>query len=464
MSVKKETVVIHGDKKAGQWPRVEKYVNTTLRYPPPQKLAGIMEQRYGRPRVFRCWLTLDEMWDYRTDEYNFNYKIGMHKYDDDPNVYRYDWDVVVPSEEYIQDHLKAISPYCDAMMLNIRRYEREVLGGLVSKEQYCTIVEKGIRHYKALCPNIKYIEALNESEVPHFGKIEVQEYYMFYQWIYKIVAKLNREMNYDIALEVGGPTYCGGPDREYLWRKFLQYYSEDTDPEKQLAFFSYHDYRHEFERIEDGRKILDELFEKYGIEKDLPIFMDEYGWIHITPEPYDNLINAMGITRNMIRAAKLHDFHIFPWCSFHDPIRQLSLTQFFIADDGQLKAAPCGCAVEAVSKMKSEMLEVENGLGATHAVAATSDKDSISVIAVRTEGEEPLEISIDLKGIGGALGGSEVKVTQYVIDSEHSNALLNYDWDGSLEIVSSETKKAADLKLNATLENYALSLWIVEKL
>lgn len=461
--ISKATAIVYPDRITGPWPRVEKYVNTTLRYPPPLPLTAELEKRYGQPRVFRCWLTLDEMWDYRTDTWDFNFRIGIHRYDGDPWHYPYDWKVVEPSEIYFEDHLRAISPCCDAMLLNIRRYEREVLDGIITPEQYQTAVERGLRHYKALCPNLRYVEVLNESELTSFGVVGLNDYYrIFYTWINGIVAKLNREEGYDIPLEVGGPTYCHGPDFAYGWRIFLRDYAASPDPHKQLAFFSFHDYHHDFERIRRAREILDGLLAEFDLPHDLPVFMDEYGWLHITPKPYDNLVNAAGLVRNMIRAADLHDFYIFPWCSYHDPVRQLSLTQFITADDGTVKATPCGCAIEALARMKSDRLAVDNALSPAHLVAATRDGDGLAVMALTTCDKGPLDLTVNLPGLAETLGVSGAKVTSYLIDSRHSNSLLVPEWDGSLQRTAQFRASAENLVLEAELEPWAVMLWIVE--
>ena len=37
------------------------------------------EREFGKPRITKGWLNLDEMWDYRTREYDFDYPIGLPK-------------------------------------------------------------------------------------------------------------------------------------------------------------------------------------------------------------------------------------------------------------------------------------------------------------------------------------------------------------------------------------------------
>lgn len=52
------------------------YVNVSRRAPPPVELCERIEKEFGRPKVTRCWLMLDQMWDYRDDSYRFNYEIN----------------------------------------------------------------------------------------------------------------------------------------------------------------------------------------------------------------------------------------------------------------------------------------------------------------------------------------------------------------------------------------------------
>ena len=61
------------------WPNVEKYQNTTLRYTPNTDFPEVMEEIIGKPDIIRLFVTLDEVWDYRTNEYHGNYLIGENR-------------------------------------------------------------------------------------------------------------------------------------------------------------------------------------------------------------------------------------------------------------------------------------------------------------------------------------------------------------------------------------------------
>lgn len=65
------------------------HVNVSRRAPPPKELCGLIEREFGRPEVTRCWLMLDQAWDYRTDTYRFDYEINKDYYEGDAAKKRY---------------------------------------------------------------------------------------------------------------------------------------------------------------------------------------------------------------------------------------------------------------------------------------------------------------------------------------------------------------------------------------
>ncbi|MGI6373265.1 MAG: hypothetical protein ACOX1R_08845 [Caldicoprobacterales bacterium] len=233
-------VTINVNKYVREWPRIEKYQNSTLRFSPPVDFPEYLEKVNGRPKLMRCWITLDEVWDYRTDEYFWNYEIGVNSYKDDPNHYDYDWGVTVPTGINFEDYLISHSKHCDEVMLNIRRYERETADGIVSLDKYEEVVERVIEYYKELCPNIRYIEVSNESDYLSFGGIDSKHYYKLYTRVYRAVRRLNQRHNYEIPLGVGGNAMNAVMDRPHIWREFLQNLANDKSEEPILDFYSMH--------------------------------------------------------------------------------------------------------------------------------------------------------------------------------------------------------------------------------
>ena len=63
-----------------KWPRVEAYQNTTLRCTPHGDFPEVCASKLGRAKILRTFVTLDEVWDYKKDEYDWDYAIGVNKY------------------------------------------------------------------------------------------------------------------------------------------------------------------------------------------------------------------------------------------------------------------------------------------------------------------------------------------------------------------------------------------------
>lgn len=89
------TRTIDASKHFRPFPNLVACRNTSLQKAPPPVLAEVSETTYGQPQVTRCWLNLDEIWDYREQQYHFNFQIGVDKYRDVIEKHRetYDWEV-----------------------------------------------------------------------------------------------------------------------------------------------------------------------------------------------------------------------------------------------------------------------------------------------------------------------------------------------------------------------------------
>ena len=100
-----------------EWPRIEKYQNSTLRYTPPKDFAAFWNKQNGRPSIIRTWVTLDEIWDEETDTYNWNYQIGVDKLGE-KRYYPYDWPWTEPSETHFEDYLTSYCAMADEALFN----------------------------------------------------------------------------------------------------------------------------------------------------------------------------------------------------------------------------------------------------------------------------------------------------------------------------------------------------------
>jgi len=437
----------------GEWPRVELYQNTTLRYPPVPAFAARVAKDYGRPRLLRCWVTLDEVWDYRTDEYFFDYQIGVHRYDGDPNHADYDWKSTVPTNIRIQEHLKSFSENSDELMLNLRRYEVETLKGIVSLEKYEAVVEKVIEFYKDLCPNIRYIEALNEVDYQCFGGIGMDHYYLMYKCIDRAVRRLNDRHGYAMPLGIGGTATNDNMSRPQIWRQFLQNLANDRD--RKIDFYSVHDYTHDPSRLKALYNMHKAWISELGLPQ-LPIFVDEYGFTGTTGVWTDSLKNASGVLVAMIGQTELPGLHILPWCTYHNPTLQMSFTQYLTLEDGSIVPTPNGNAMRALAWQKQHRLASEGKSSFNSAILATGDTTGTAILVTNATGK-PLPVEVECLN----LPAGAKTVTQYLVDATHNN-LLTGPAVKEFHLTERMPLNTEKVQLSAVLEEYAFTLWLIE--
>lgn len=395
------------------WPRIELYQNSTLRYTPPANFPAHWVSQNGRPSIIRTWVTLDEIYDVETDTYDWNYQIGVDKLGD-KRYYPYDWPKTRPSNTHFEDYLTSFCSMADEALFNIRRFERETADGIMSYEKYEEIVENVIEHCKKLCSNIVYIEVSNECEIKSFGKMTVREYMPLYDAVCRAVARLNAKYGWE--LKVGGTAMTDHGALDGMWLEYLKALSEDTCPEKRIDFYSMHAY-------DEDVNILQQLYNmhRFGLKKyglpDAPFFFNEYGTLGCSPETLDSLRNASGTLVGMMRSADLENFYIFPWCTFHNPVLQMSYTQYVGTDDGRYMPTPNGLAVHMLWGMLKEELQIAGDTD--FRARCTADGNKLYFI-ISNPDDEPLEVHFKVT----ELEGSSAKISVCQVDEEHNNAVM----------------------------------------
>src|SRR5690606_12543296 len=91
------------------FPDLTTYWNTSLQKATTPVIAEVSKNAYGKAKITRCWLNLDEMWDYRTRDYDFNYQIGVDKYERIGEKFRESWDWEIESPVHFYDYMNAFS-------------------------------------------------------------------------------------------------------------------------------------------------------------------------------------------------------------------------------------------------------------------------------------------------------------------------------------------------------------------
>ena len=450
-------ITVNSDNIIRKWPRVEAYQNSTLRYTSPKDFPAYCATKLGAPKVIRTWVTLDEVWDYRTDTYNWDYDIGVNNYVDDKNHYTYDWGITVPLGQKFIEYLHSYCAAADEVLFNIRRYEREVTDGIVSLEKYEEVVEKVIEYYKQVEPKIGYIECSNEVELGSFGGLTMAEYYPLYQATYRAVRRLNAKYNYDIPLKVGGFAMSGCMGRWNIWHQFLKLMAADDSPEKMIDFYSMHDYNPNIWRIMDFTIRHEEAVRQLGLPE-VPLFFNEYGNCGCTGVLTDSLKNASGNIAGMILSSHLPNTHVFPWCTFHNPKLQMSYTQFLDLGDGKYAPTPNGNAMIALHMLAEN--EVEIWENTEYKAVACADDEKITLL-VTNPTDNPMEVDAEIR----PLSGYKAKVTQYLCDSTHNNRVTGEPAEDFLPTSESWMKVdgRGSLNVKLTLEPRAFVFVKVEK-
>ncbi len=397
-----------------RWPRIERYQNSTLRYTPPVDFPAYWAAVNGRPKIIRCWITLDEVWDYRTGEFDWNYQIGVNKYANDPNHYDYDWPSTRPSQTRFEDYLRSYTAMADEAMLNIRRYERETADGVLSYARYEEICEQVIEHCRLLCPNIVYIEVSNESEISVFGGITVAQYMPLYDCICRAVSRLNARHGWN--LQVGG-TAMTGSWYVKIWREYLEALAADKTPEKRIDFYSMHMYNPDHNQLAQMYNHHKAAIAELGLP-DAPMFFDEYGTRRATGVLTDSLQNAAETLTGLLRGADLAGMYIFPWCTFHNPELQMSYTQYLRLADDTYAPTPNGQAMTMLRGMLEQELRLCGNVD--YRVRATGRDNEVYLI-VTNPSDNPLLVDGRITGLRP--GAASVEICQ--VDAIRNNAVTN---------------------------------------
>lgn len=438
------------------WPHIERYQNTTLRYTPNSDFPKVMEEVIGRPEIIRLFVTLDEVWDYRDNSYDWNYMIGVNKYEDDAQHYHYDWPLTKPSPFGVreEDYLLSHAACADSVLLNIRRYEREVMDGIITINQYAVVFEQVVEHYKNLCPNIRYIECCNEVEIPNFGNLTMKEYYRLYKCCYQIIDRLNTRHHYDIPLLVGGFGMSAGISNWKYWNEFLELLSADA--ERKIDFYSMHEYH-----TNPGR-VLEFYVRHHAKLKELklpvlPLMMSEYGLrvgIGDAGRPH-NLQNASGEIAGMILASYCEELKVFPWCTFHNPKQQLGRTMFLQDDQGYVPT-PSGHVMTMLHMLGKDELLIEDYVD--NCAVATKDAERICILVAHPKANDN-EVEIELQRVPKG----NYHIREYLVDETHNNVLTDPNLKRLQPTSQFEQTIHDTCQLSIKMIENSFCLWVIDK-
>lgn len=418
-----------------RFPRLPAGRNTSLQKAPAPVLGELSEREFGKARITKCWLNLDEMWDYRTREYDFNYRIGVHKYDDVKEKHGETWGSVKETNVRFHDYLQAFGKHSDEVMLTIRRYERDILDGKlgVTMQDWKEIFKKAVVHYRQICPNLRYVEVCNEYALRGFIGCTAEEYYEFYKTAYQAVNEANEELGLkgESRVLVGGPAVTG--DIVGKMDSFFENLSKDPCPNKRLDFVSWHEYGKSYHGTALREGQVQGLLDSHGIPKAKPMFVTEHDPVHGKLGTHElNLVNGAGLVKSLyFSSAYSPGMTLMPWVQYH--INEIQ-TQFMWFDGpnepdtraDELRLLPSGCSMKLLSMHKEWEVAVDNSLDRDELVLVSIQNDGLVVHAVNYGATRDVRIQIDrLPQVFTALDRGKLRFVKYQIDETHSNGVAD---------------------------------------
>ena len=457
-----------------RFPRLPAGRNTSLQKAPAPVLAEVSEREYGKARITKCWLNLDEMWDYRTRQYDFNYRIGVHKYDDVKEKHPETWGSVKETNVRFHDYLRAFGKHSDEVMLTIRRYERDILDGKlgVTMADWKEMFKKAVVHYRQMCPNLRYIEVCNEYALSGFIGCTAEEYYEFYKTAYQAVNEANEELGLknESRVLVGGPAVTG--DIVAQMDSFFENFSKDTSPSKRLDFVSWHEYGKSYHGTALREGQVQGLLASHGIPVAKPMFVTEHDPVHGRLGTHElNLVNGAGLVKSLYFSSVYSPgMTIMPWVQYH--IREIQ-TQFMWFDGpnepdtraDELRMLPSGCSMKLLSMHKEWEIAVDNSLDRDELVLASIQNDGLAVHAINYGETRDVRIQIaGLPRVFTALGSGRFRFVKYQIDETHSNGVADPSYSGGPQEVDQGILAAEDGSVtltNAELMKNGILMWIL---
>jgi len=458
-----------------EFPELTGYWNTSLQKAPSPIIAKVAANAYRKAKIVRCWLNLDEMWDYRTRKYNFDFKIGVDKYKNVADKFRESWDWEVETPIHYYDYLGAFSTHSEEILLNIRRYERDIMDKNipVSANDYKMIIKEGLKHYKKLYPNIKYIQIGNEYNGGSFMKATEDEYYPFYKIGYEAINEVNEELglkgNNRILVGMSPPA---GRTLERLGN-LVGLYKNDDSKAKRMDFISWHEYGVPIQGTAIREKQIKALLKENNLPEDVPFFISEHDPYHGSYQDEQlehHTLNASHLPKSLYFTRKYSpQVRIFPWVLYHNPEIQTKFMWFDGSNEAEttedeIKMLPIGCSMKFLSMLKGDEISVENSIDGDNLVFAAKDGEQLVVEAINYS--EGSDVVLEISNMDKLTIKRKLHVEKYLIDSAHSNCLTNPSYPGGIEKVEDFKLKVKDNKIQLKqvgLEKDGLVLWKITR-
>ncbi|MET1756415.1 glycosyl hydrolase [Novosphingobium sp. RD2P27] len=473
------TVQVDFNKSRGDFVHPERYNNFT-RWSSwqPQRDADIrfLNEQGLHGKIYKVWVDAERVHDPKTDTYNYQ---GVDDYMADASLLSDELLMVMDTRVSVRDMGRSpadIKPIIKRIMMDM-------------KKRY---------------PQIRYIEAFNEPDHNLAKNITPAGLYDYYKVYYEAVNEINRELQPQVPLEIGGPGYM--QYNEKWMYPFLDRYAADPSPDKRLDFLSwhaygefpegtgdsngpraYHFYKGNPSEVAGQRKQLNEALSSRGLDTKIPAFITETG---IYPGPsFDNkddprpdyLIGAAGVPALHYWYLEQPDTYPFNWVIRHsseerkDQLITRSRNGEHIAVRGAENVGnlpvntftPYGNAMAMMAKLKNERVEAQsNALKEGKGVYSIATKDkygaAVMVWNYQHTGTQPYRVSINMGELPANLQGKRLCQRMYRIDDQVSNYWANRETANLQQVGATTISPTRRHSVSVDLAANALQLVVLE--
>jgi len=334
---------------------------------------------------------------------------------------------------------------------------------------YRSLVRQILSHYKALAPNITYIEAVNEYDLlsPVVG--DSAYYAIYYKMICQEVNRLNAGLAPgSIPLQVGGP--CTSSWKSSKIQNFINHYAADRDTvNKRLDFISYHDYcawnttgetkTGQLVKLGTRRSTLEGWLSAKGLSTDIPLLVTEQGIfpgnkLRESGSPY-NLASGDWLLMQAASIATYNYYYsvtgngkiqAYTWDTRLDPNPEKSLFAPYPLV-GTNKFTPFGNTITAMTLMgatrvqsPAPVIDTATGFGVYELTTVDSNRITAMVWNWQHLNQTTEAVNLKFTNLPAAFQGKKIQMVRRLIDSQHSN----YFFDSS----------RADLQIVDTVTNF----------
>jgi hypothetical protein len=472
------TVTVHFSQSRGKFLHPERFNNVSR----PTSFAGprdadvsFYNEQGLHGDTYRVWVDTHLIHDSKTGEYDYT---------------------------IVDDYLGDLSRLSDNLLVVLdTRVEIRDMGQ--TPEQIQPVITTILRDLKQRYPAVRYIEAFNEPDHNMVKVVSGEDLYDYYVPYYRAVNQVNRELQPEVPLEVGGPALT--TFKEDWFYAFLDDYAADTDPDKRLDFISYHAYglftsggpaeagprAYHFYKGNPGevagqRTKLEAALQSRNLDTSIPSFITELG---IYPGPsYDNaedakpdyLRNAAGVPSLIYWFLEQPHTTPFNWVLRHktEERKDQLITR---ASDGEPMAVragedkpvperiftPYGNAMLMFSRLKDERVAANsNALEKGQGVYSIATKDTsgaaVMIWNYQHINSKSFQVTLDMKQLPGNLRGQNICRKMYRIDDLTSNYWSDPE-NANLQQLSADIVRAgASHSLTIKLTPNALQLVTLE--